>query len=174
MIRNEGVGRAPRAKWGFPSVILLILLAFVASMIAVGTVWAFASGKRAQSERSLFAGGKPNPSPEEVVASSGGATAVFADIGPLRAATADKRPVTIVITPFMPYKADDLAFREELVKKTRAMRSFILDWFRSRTVGEIGRLGEAGVKESLVDGINGMLVLGSIDSLYFGEYMVLE
>lgn len=169
-------GRA-RRPWTFPQIMLVCIVIFLVFAIVSGTIVAFGArpGDRAAVSRSLFAGGKANPMPADVIASdSARKTAIFADLGTLRAATADSTPVTVVVKPFMPYPADDLAFREELVKKSRSIRAFVLGWFRERTIDEIGKMGEGEVKAALLEGINGLLVLGSISTVYFEEYMVIE
>jgi flagellar basal body-associated protein FliL len=166
---------------GFLSLILVIILGFLVLIIASSTIWAFSKGKvpfgsgKKTSTRSLFTSEQNRLAPADIIARDPDRkTAVFGDIGLLRAATADKKAVTVIISPFMPYKSADLAFQEELVQKTRSMRAFILDWFRARTIGEIGKLGESGVKAALLDGINKLLVLGKLETIYFSEYMVIE
>ena len=130
-----------RKKSGFLSLCLTIVASALALFVVAGTIWSFAAGKahpgsgligtKAQTERSLFSGGKKNPSKDEVLAGNSGAKAgIFADIGTLRAGTADKKPVTVIISPFFPYPPDDIAFREELVSKTRAMRWCWRGWRR--------------------------------------------
>jgi flagellar protein FliL len=170
-----------RSSDAFLSLCLVIVAAALALFIAIGTVWGFASGRarpganRKPAERSLFVGGKRNPSPEEVAAREGsGKTAIFADIGILRAATADSKPVTIVVSPFLPYPADDVPLSEELVSKNRANRAAITGWFRAHTLKEISRLGEEGVKRELLELVNANLVLGKLQAIYFEEYMVIE
>ncbi len=157
------------------SIVLLVLAAILALFIAGGTIWAFATGRvhLPANGRSLFARDARNPGQESVIAADAkGNTAVFGEIGPLRAITADKVPVTVLVTPFFPYPAADIPFREELVQKTRTLRTTILLWFRSHTIAEITKLGEDGVKKELIKGINSNLVLGEITILYFDEYMV--
>jgi len=128
-----------------------------------------------EGKHSLFTNGQRNPAQAEVAAADAtGKTVIFGEIGVLRAITADRQPVTVVITPFFPYPADDPAFREELVQKTPAIRMAILGWFNAHTILEIGRIGEAGVKQELIGGINALLVLGRISIIYFDEYMVLD
>ena len=180
-------------KGDFASTVLLAVAAAIFLCIVSVTVWAFASGKAhpgsrsrfqdrsdstpsgAAGGRALFDGGAHNPAPDKVLAAdASGKTAIFADIGLLRARTADSAPITVVLSPFIPYPSDDVAFREELVSKTRSMRSLILDWFAARKIGEIDALGEKKVKQSLIDGINSLLVMGKIDTVFFEEYFVIE
>jgi len=165
----------------FLSIILVIILGFIVLIIASGTIWAVTKGRlhigsaKGTTSRSLFNDKENRLSPADVIARDpAGKTAVFGDVGLLRAATADKNAVTIVVSPFIPYDAGDLAFQEELVQKTRSIRAFVLEWFHSRTISAIGKLGENGVKSALLDGINKLLVLGKLETIYFSEYMVLE
>ncbi len=156
---------------------LLGVLAFLLLSICVITLWAFASGRArlgsSSGERSLFTGTSPNPRPEALSASNS-SVAVFSDIGPLRIALANTNPVVLVVTPYFPYPADDIAFREELVNKTRSIRAVMQRWLSQKTVEELVSLGEESVKESLIREINGLLILGSVKNVYFSDYLVLE
>jgi flagellar basal body-associated protein FliL len=170
-----------RTGSGFIALCLGLVLGALVLFIAVGSIWSFATGRArpgassVSSSKTLFDNGKKNPAPAAVSSSDvTGKTAVFPGIGLLRAATADKKPVTIVVSPFIPYPSDDIPFGEELVSKTMAMRASVTGWFRARTIKEIKKLGEAGVKKQLIDAINSHLVLGKISSIYFEEYLVLE
>jgi len=144
----------------------------LAAVLLTGTLWAFASGRArpgsgaGSAGRIMYGSDVPKPDPD-------GRTAVFADIGVLRAKTADTEPVTVVVSPFIPYPSDDLAFREELVQKTRMLRTSILGWFAARSLSEIDKLGEDGVKRELLAVINANLVMGRVEVLYFDEFMVL-
>lgn len=185
-MRDESASR-------FASLVLLVIVVFLVFIIASGTVWACTrpSGSRgaavSQSGKRLFSPGddaaaiksaqdaaSDMTAGESTAAGSSAAEALFSDVGLLRAATADKDGTVIVIQPYFPYPGDDVAFREELVKKTRAIRACVLDWFASRTVREVKKLGEAGVKRALLDAVNGILVLGSLDTVWFSEFMVLD
>ncbi len=157
------------------------------AVILAGTLWAFATGsvgkardpvgerRQSLSARELAGDKRGDPSPETLEsADPAGKTAVFADIGVLRARTGDSGPVTVVVNPYFPYPASDLAFREELVSKTRSLRTAMLDWFAMKRVDELESLGEAAVKRELLDRINARLTLGRIETLYFSEYFVVE
>ncbi|WP_255944972.1 flagellar basal body-associated FliL family protein [Brucepastera parasyntrophica] len=54
------------------------------------------------------------------------------------------------------------------------MRSIILDWFSRRTLAEITGMGEAKIKQELIQEINRDLVLGQVSVLYFEQFMVLD
>jgi flagellar basal body-associated protein FliL len=167
----------------FLSLILLIVAVFLVFIIASGTIWACsheqssqgAGGRGASGGTASISGKRLFSAKKDVAAIEASAdAALFSDIGVLRASTADKNGAVIIVQPYFPYPSDDIAFREELVKKTRTIRSFMLDWFSTRTVAEIKSLGETEVKQALLDGVNGLLVLGKLDTVWFSEFMVLD
>lgn len=157
-------------------------LLFVA--IIAGTLWAFASGNAKPSARRSA---RVNPSAVELASGTVGGKAVFSDIGTLRLAlrksakeqngakaSGEEPLVTVILTPFIPYDGTDVPFREELVSKNRSMRATIRAWFLSRTLDEIEALGESAVKDALTREINSLLVLGSIETVWFTDYLTIE
>ena len=145
----------------------MVIAAILLISIVAGTVWVFASPN---SRRNLR-----GPSPESVQAlDKNGETAIFAELGLLRLSTSDSPSLTVVISPFFPYPVTDLAFREELVRKTGSLRSVFTGWFGSHTASEIKALGEKELKKQLLDKMNSYLVLGQITTLYFEEYIIFE
>lgn len=175
--RSARPARSNRAPVPLPTLVLAIVAVFLVFIIASGTVWAFAKAGHRPASRSLMASGRQVPSAS--ASSAAGATtagklAEFGDIGILRAATADKKIVTIVVQPYLSYSLTDVPFQEELVQKTRPIRAYILNWFHSKTIKDIDKLGESNVKSALLDGVNAMLVLGKVSAIYFSEYMVIE
>lgn len=151
-----------KGKIDLLTVILLGVAAIILVVIVAGTLWAF-SGRISNHDRESV-----------LTADTSKDIAVYPDIGTLRAATADSTPVTVVLTIYFPYSAKDSAFQEELVKKNRAIRRSILEWFSTRTISEIDELGETRVKAALLTEINESLVLGQIDVLYFSDYLIIE
>ena len=170
--RHARPGRAPVS---LPTLVLAIVAGFLVFVIASGTVWAFAKSSHRSTSRSLMASDRQVPSAADSAAgASTGKLSEFGDIGILRAATADKKIVTIVVQPYLSYSPTDVPFQEELVQKTRPIRAYILNWFHSKTIKDIDKLGESNVKAALLDGVNSMLVLGKVSAIYFSEYMVIE
>jgi flagellar basal body-associated protein FliL len=149
---------------------LLAVAALIVLVIVTGTAWALATGR----VRSLSSEDLRDADLESIRTGAADGMAIFADVGVLRARTADKEMVVIVISPLFPYPSADIAFREELVSKNRAIRVAVLDWFSSHTLRELTGLGEERVKEALVTEMNELLVLGKITKVWFGEYMVLD
>ncbi len=161
----------------FLTVVLLLVAAALALVILTGTVWALAN-RRGSPGSSLRSGPARDPSASRLSSGTVDGMAILADIGTLRIPMSRERSgepsVTVVLTPFLPYPADDVAFREELVSKTRSIRAAIRAWFSARTLAEIEALGEPGVKDALLSEINGLLVLGRVERLYFTDYMALD
>lgn len=160
------------------TVVLLIVAVLLLAGIVAGTLWAFAGGHvriREDGGRSLFSLRSRDPAADDVVrGDASGNTAVFTELGTLRAKTADEHTATVVVSVYFPYPANDLAFEEEITGKSRSIRRVVLEWFATRTLEEIDSMGEQGVKKALLGEINGLFVLGRIETLYFGDYMVFE
>ncbi len=151
--------------------ILVLLLLVLLVVIAVVTLWVFLTqpGKAGAGLR------KTDPSPETIVTEGKeSGTAVFSELGRLRAVTADVPPATVVVTPFFPYPGNDTAFYEELMQKTRRMRVVIQEYFAGATRSELTERGESEVKKDILLLLNAELMLGSVNDLYFSEYMFLE
>ena len=99
--------------------------------------------------------------------------ALYGDLGQLRAVTADNPPITVVIKPFLEYKASDTAFQEELVTKKEALKKSILDWFSLESAYRLSSELPQDIKQTLMERINKQLVLGKIHNIYFEEFVIL-
>lgn len=145
----------------------MVLAALLLIGIVAGTLWAFTTSHvRPDFQKN---------SPKSIQSlDSDASSAIFAELGLLRLATADSPSRTVVVSPFMPYSSTDLAFREELVRKIGTLKSVFTGWFGSHTASEIKNLGEKEIKKQLVERLNNHLVLGQISTLYFEEYTIFE
>ena len=86
---------------------------------------------------------------------------------------ADKPPITVVIKPFLEYKASDTAFQEELVAKKEVLKKNILDWFSLESAYRLSSELPQDIKQALINRINKQLVLGTIHNIYFEEFVIL-
>ena len=145
------------------SIIIVLITAIV-----IGTVVAFVKKTRdrasGRQEEEVDAGGTYIP-PKEY--------ALYGDLGQLRAVTADNPPITVVIKPFLEYKASDTAFQEELVAKKEVLKKNILDWFSLESAYRLSSELPQDIKQALIERINGQLVLGKIHNIYFEEFVIL-
>lgn len=99
--------------------------------------------------------------------------ALYGDLGQLRAVTADNPPITVILKPFLEYKASDTAFQEELVAKKEALKKDILDWFSLESAYRLSSELPQEIKQALIERINKQLVLGKIHNIYFEEFVIL-
>ncbi|EPF29028.1 flagellar basal body-associated protein FliL [Treponema medium] len=144
--------------------IIIVLIA----IIVIGTVIAFVKKtKERASERQNEepAGGAAYIPPKEY--------ALYGDLGQLRAVTADNPPITVILKPFLEYKASDTAFQEELVAKKDALKKSILDWFSLESAYRLSSELPQDIKQTLMERINKQLVLGKIHNIYFEEFVIL-
>jgi flagellar basal body-associated protein FliL len=162
--RETGSGRDVAPAAGST---LLRALAIVAGIlvfvIAVGSVWALATGSR---------GRKLAHEADAAMAPAG--SAVFTAIGTLRASTKDKPPAVVVATIAFPYPADDHDFAGELEKKTDALRAAAVNWFSGRAAAELAPAYEGTVKAGLRDTFNSMLSLGKVSDLWLSDFAVVR
>lgn len=154
----------PSFRKDYLSLFMIGIIAVLVLGILAGTLWAFTSGSAQKAK---------NPGAATATAGIDNTTAIFKGLGVLRAITADEKPITVVISIFIPYKADDIAFQEELVQKKRVLRSAILQWFKVRPIAIIEQMEETEIKKQLINEINLNLILNQVQIIYFDEYMIL-
>lgn len=99
--------------------------------------------------------------------------ALYGDLGQLRAVTADNPPVTVILKPFLEYKASDTVFQEELVSKKDGIKKAVLDWFSLESAYRLSSELPQDIKRMLMERINNQLVLGKIHNIYFEEFIIL-
>lgn len=101
-------------------------------------------------------------------------TAVYSQLGRLRAATSDAPPVSLIVSPYFPYPSDDEAFYEEISLKNRKIKLIIIEYFSKYESHALKKRGEQKIKEDLVQLINDELVMGKISALFFEEFIILD
>jgi flagellar basal body-associated protein FliL len=152
--------------------LVLIVLVLV---ILGGTFYAIMGGK---GPLGIRAGGGSGPERRaegpEGEAGSSGAIAVFTGIGRLRIPVKGNSRITVVLSIVFPYPAEDRSFTEELAGKVPLFRRIVQDYFGSLAPEELVPLNEDKTKAELLRRFNGELRLGSIDVLFFNDFMILE
>jgi flagellar basal body-associated protein FliL len=99
---------------------------------------------------------------------------LFRDIGALRVATVDDPPATVIVDIVFPYDSADTAFAEEVAAHTREYREQAVALFGRYRAAELGAIGEDKLKSELLRRFNSLLRLGSIEAVYFEEFLVVE
>jgi flagellar basal body-associated protein FliL len=110
-----------------------------------------------------------------------GAVSVFSGIGTLRIQNTNKSqgsdkpdPAVVIITISFPYKADDRPFTEELASNLGKFRSIATNYFASLPRDNLATLDEEQAKAEILKQYNAQLRLGRIETLYFGDLMIME
>ena len=106
--------------------------------------------------------------------SASGETAVFSGIGRLRIPLAGEPQAVLILSVSFPYVAGDRAFAEELASRIGSFRSIVTDYFGSLTASEITSLDEDAALAEILRRYNALLRLGKIETLHFGDLMVIE
>ena len=140
---------------------VLILLALA---ILTGTIYALVSPPKQTSP-----GNSPGPDP---ALQGGGNT--FTGIGRIRTSTAGDTPAAVIITIAFPYNPEDKTFSEELASKVAKFRSETNQYFNSLTPDELRMISDDDLRKDLLALFNAQLRLGSIETLYIHDYMVVE
>ncbi|MFH2113277.1 MAG: hypothetical protein ABIJ86_02060 [Spirochaetota bacterium] len=138
---------------------LAVLIAALCVALIAGTVWGFMTDAPARKKA------------RQAVPASVSASGIYDGIGRVRAATTDGA-VAIVHVAF-PYDAQDRQFREELAAKRMDLKAAVKDFMSDRTAADLHPSSENTIKAALRDTMNGMLLFGRIEELYFAEFEVI-
>ena len=101
-------------------------------------------------------------------------TNVFSGIGRLRIPLAGEPSATVIIAISFPYPADDRAFAEELASRIGDFRSIATEYFSVLSPEKTAALNEEAAKAEILGRYNALLRLGKIETLYFGDFMVVD
>jgi len=96
----------------------------------------------------------------------------FTGIGRIRVPTSDPQPGMVILFVAFTYYPEDKAFSEELVLRVGDFRQIIENYFASFSVADLQSLDEETIKKELLHQFNTILRLGQIETLYFGDFMV--
>jgi flagellar basal body-associated protein FliL len=104
----------------------------------------------------------------------GGEERIFNGIGRIRTSTAGPRPAAVILSVAFPYNPEDRPFSEELTARLGGLRRITADYFTAYSAEEIRGQDESALKAELLSRYNALLRLGSIDVLYFDDYMIID
>jgi flagellar basal body-associated protein FliL len=103
-----------------------------------------------------------------------GAVNIFSGVGRFRVPLPGDVAATVVISISFPYPADDRAFAEELAAHTGDFRAIAARYFGSLPAEKMINLNETAAKTAILEQDNALLYLGKIETLYFGDFMVVK
>ncbi|MFQ3547663.1 MAG: flagellar basal body-associated FliL family protein [Termitinemataceae bacterium] len=147
--------------------ILLLIAALLILLILAGTIYAVLRPR-------LPSGSAPKNTSSSATNSIAAPGPLFTGLGRIRSASADPNPATIIVSVVFPYPADDSAFTEELLSHLEEFKSITRTMFSRYTTAELNRMGEDAIKTELLKRFNGLLRLGSIEVIYFNDYLIIE
>lgn len=144
--------------------ILRVILYLLIASIFLGSIYGFiriSASKQAVAE-------------QQGVSKEIGQEAYFSGLGRIRVQTADPKPAAVVVSIVFPYDKNDVAFTEELSTHIGQLRQTAAAYFSSQSLKTLKNMGEEDIKKTLLDRFNKLLRLGSIKTLYFNDYLILE
>ena len=80
----------------------------------------------------------------------------------------------LLVTPWISYPSDDTIFFEEISRKKTVIAGIIQDYFSNYSKQELLSQTEVTIEENLLLEINNHLSLGTINQIYFTDFIFLE
>ena len=164
-------------------VAVVLLLALVLAL-AAGSIYGlfrspdseplFRLGSEEARESALNRAAPNRTAPNTYPGAAGETTAVFSGLGTLRIPIAGQNSATMVLSISFPYPANDRPFTEELASRIVDFRSIATGYFASLPVEKLLSLNEDAAKAEILRQYNALLRLGRIETLYFGDLMIVE
>ena len=154
----------------FYRVVMALVLALVLALI-VGSLFAVI---RPAGSAPLFRIGGGEGQVSSGLALADGEIGVFSGIGRLRIPVATQPPVTMLLSISFPYPAGDRAFTEELASRIGEFRSIAEGYFASLPPEKITSMDEDAAKAEILKKYNALLRLGKIETLYFGDLLIVR
>jgi len=153
-------------------VVVALILALVLALV-IGSLYAVL---RSPNSKPLFriGGGSGDAQQGRVEAAPAGEVNVFSGIGRLRIPLAGEPSATLIVAISFPYPADDRPFAEELASRIGDFRSIATEYFASLPPEKAASLNEESAKTDILKRYNALLRLGQIQTLYFGDLMLVD
>lgn len=158
------------------SIIVIILLI----TIFAGTVFALLKNKKSfQKQKQLISQGKA----VSLMAPKNDNQFSYFNLGSLRVLTKPENDslqetqnmgTVLLVTPWLSYPSDDTIFFEEISRKKTVIAGIIQDYFSNHSKQELLSQTEVTIEENLLLEINNHLSLGTINQIYFTDYIFLD
>jgi len=97
---------------------------------------------------------------------------VYSGLGRLRIPLSNSS--VLILSIAFPYLHSDTAFTEELAAKNGDFKTIAADYFSSLEADKIIQIDEDAAKTEILKRYNDNLRLGSIETLYFSDMMILD
>jgi flagellar basal body-associated protein FliL len=146
---------------------LLIIAGALIGILVIGTIFGAA---RSSDAKPVLRLGKPDenrtaqPLTDDI--------RIYSGLGRLRIPLSNSS--ILILSIAFPYLHSDTAFTEELAAKTGDFKTIAADYFSSLEADKIIQLDEDAAKTEILKRYNENLRLGSIETLYFSDMMILD
>ena len=160
--------------------ILSILVVILLITIFAGTVFALLKNKKSfQKQKQLISQGKA----VSLMAPKNDNQFSYFNLGSLRVLTKPENDslqetqnmgTVLLVTPWISYPSDDTIFFEEISRKKTVIAGIIQDYFSNHSKQELLSQTEVTIEENLLLEINNHLSLGTINQIYFTDFIFLE
>jgi flagellar basal body-associated protein FliL len=155
--------------------VFVILALALVMLLAAGSLYAlFRSPNSGPLFRIGGTGGRDRRNTGAGAASPMALSNVFSGIGRLRIPLAGEPAAAVILSISFPYSADDRPFAEELASRIGDFRSIAAEYFASLPREKVVKLDEEAAKAVILGRYNAVLRLGKIETLYFGDLMIVE
>ena len=156
--------------WQNVNLTLLIISAVIVAVLVIGTIIGFARSSKAPPLITL-GGSRPHDA-RTPAAEAADDIRVFAGLGRLRIPLSNSTTLLLSIT--FPYSANDIPFTEELAAKLGELKTIAGDYFSALPDEGIIQIDEDAAKQEILRRFNNTLRLGRINTLYFGDMLVID
>lgn len=160
--------------------ILSIMVIILLITIFAGTVFALLKNKKSfQKQKQLISQGKA----VSLMAPKNDNQFSYFNLGSLRVLTKPENDslqetqnmgTVLLVTPWLSYPSDDTIFFEEISRKKTVIAGIIQDYFSNHSKQELLSQTEVTIEENLLLEINNHLSLGTINQIYFTDYIFLD
>ena len=164
---------SPPSKWPlFLHRALIIVLLAIIALFVVLTIIALT---RPSGSEPLFRIGSSSPGLQEMTVNpADGAPHIFFEIRGLRIPIGNPPGATVIVSISFPYPPGDPSFIEEIFSRTEEFRSVVLQYFSSLSMERLTSFDENTAKAEILRQFNAILRLGTIESLFFYDFIIIE
>ena len=160
--------------------ILSIIIVILLITILTGTFFALSKNKKSvKKQKQLISQGKA----VSLMAPKNDNQYSYFNLGSLRVLTKPENDslqetqnmgTVLLVTPWISYPSDDTIFFEEISRKKTVIAGIIQDYFSNHSKQELLSQTEVTIEENLLLEINNHLSLGTINQIYFTDFIFLE
>ena len=98
----------------------------------------------------------------------------YNDFGKIRTFTSDNSKIPVVFVPIFKYEKNNDPLFEEICQKKPKLKNIMASYFTNKTKKQLNSIGDEAIKNQILLQINEELSMGTIEELYFEEFLILD